>query len=244
MQGARCYQPGESFAFHLTLIGSIVQLLPYLLLSIPEMEAGGFGQRLEENGGKRGRFQVEQVVSVHPFTSESQVIYEAGKTRVQVPVISLHADEWGQYASQLNASQLTLRFVTPLRLIDREHLVKHLTFRPFIQRLLERFLALEHAYGNATLALPREEKEALLQQAEHITRIADHTIWIELTSHSNRQQRTTPISGLLGEVTFAGQLAPFLELLLVGEVLHIGKNVVKGSGKYHMVRQRLALTAV
>jgi hypothetical protein len=236
LEGARRYQPGEHFSFGMTLIGSIVQLLPYILLSLPQLEAGGLGHPLAENAGKRGRFQIEKVETYHPFTSERQTIYEEGQARVQAPAITILADTWTGQAAQLNQEHITLRFVTPLRLVHREHLVKQATFRPFIHRLLERYLALEHYYGNQQVTMEWAEREAYLHLAESVVCTEDHTTWLEFQSYSNRQKRSTPISGLLGEATFKGNLAPFLELLVIGELIHAGKNAVKGNGKYHIVR--------
>lgn len=236
MDGVRRYQPGESLSFGLTLVSNIIQLLPYILLSLPQFEQGGLGHPLAENQGKRGQFQVERVETSHPFTSERQVIYEEGQTRVQAPAITVSAEEWTRRAQQLDQSRVTLRFVTPLRLVDREHLVKKPIFRPLIHRLLERYLALEHHYGNQQVSITWEEKEAYLRQAEAVVCTDDHTTWLEFQSYSNRQKRSTPISGLLGEATFEGNLAPFLELLVAGELIHVGKNAVKGNGKYHIVR--------
>lgn len=238
LEGAKRYQPGESFSFGMTLIGNIMQLLPYIFLSLPQLEAGGLGHVLAENGEKRGRFQIEKVETYHPFTSARQTMYEEKKARVQAPAITVQAEEWFQQAAQLNQTQITLRFVTPLRLIHHEHLVKQIVFRAFIQRLLERYVALERYYGNQQTNLTWEERETYLYQAESVVCTNDHTSWLELTSHSNRQKRSTPIGGLMGEATFEGNLAPFLALLIVGELIHVGKNVVKGNGKYHIVRPR------
>ncbi len=43
------------------------------------------------------------------------------------------------------------------------------------------------------------------------------------------------IGGLVGTATFVGNLTPFLELLVIGELIHVGKNVVKGDGWYKIV---------
>lgn len=236
LEGAKRYQPGEPFSFGLTLIGSIVQLLPYILLSIPSLEEGGIGRPVQENAGQRGRFRIERIETVHPFTAERQTLYAEGQMQTQTPAITVEAEEWSRRAAQLDQARLTLRFLTPLRLVDREHLVKQARFRPLIHRLLERYLALEHHYGNPQASLSREEKEEYLNQSAQISCVADHTTWLEFQSYSQRQKRSTPISGLLGEATFEGDLAPFLALLVAGECLHVGKNAVKGNGKYHIVR--------
>ena len=120
LAGAKRYQPDEHFSFGLTLIGSVVQLLPYILLSIPGMENGGLGQPLYENRGQRGRFQIEHVECYHPFTGERQIIYQAGDLRAQAPLISVQPWECRERVSQLSREEITLQFITPMRLILRE----------------------------------------------------------------------------------------------------------------------------
>jgi len=235
LEGAKHYQPGECLAFGLTLIGSIVQLLPYIMLSIPQLETGGLGLRLDENKGQRGRFQVKRVECYHPFTEQRQTIYQEGDMRVDVPVITTQPQEHLARAAQLNKEQITLHFVTPLRLVYHRHLIQRATFSPFVQRLLERYLALECYHGRRELTLSREDKIAWLQQADKIQCSSDQTHWQELKSYSNRQRRTTPISGLIGTATFVGDLQPFLELLVLGELIHVGKDAVKGNGRYKIV---------
>src|SRR6266571_6390664 len=44
---ARRYEPGKELLFGLTLFGSIIQLLPYVMLSIDLLEAGGLGRKLD-----------------------------------------------------------------------------------------------------------------------------------------------------------------------------------------------------
>ncbi|GCF11253.1 CRISPR system precrRNA processing endoribonuclease RAMP protein Cas6 [Dictyobacter arantiisoli] len=233
-EGAHCYQPGEAFSFGMTLFGHIVNLLPYIMLSISELEAEGLGQRLNENAGRRGRFHVEQVEVIHPWTQQRQSIYTAGNPLVNTPIISVHVADCLERATQLNADSVTLTFLTPLRLVDREHLIKRAEFRPLLQRLLERYYALERHYGNAELILSKEERDQLLQQADAISCSNDQTIWQDLRSYSNRQKRATPIGGLIGQATFTGNLTELLPYLLIGELIHIGKNAVKGNGWYRI----------
>jgi hypothetical protein len=230
--GARYYRVGEHFSFGMTLIGNIVQLLPYILLSLPQFEANGVGHRLDENRGQRGRFRVERVQCVHPFTGQRQTIYEAGDLLVQVPVMTVQPQEVRERAAQLSKERITLHLITPLRLIDREHTVRQASFRPLMQRLLERYLALECYYGDQELVLAQEEKEDWLNLAESIQCSRDQTYWQELKSYSRRQKRSMPLGGLMGSATFEGDLAPFLDLLVMGELIHVGKSVVKGDGWY------------
>ncbi|MBO0782979.1 MAG: CRISPR system precrRNA processing endoribonuclease RAMP protein Cas6, partial [Ktedonobacteraceae bacterium] len=234
LDGARHYAVGETCSFGITLIGSIIQLLPYLMLSIKPFEAAGVGRRLEEHGGQRGQFHVERVESYHPFTGEQHIIYEAGDTKVQVPVITIDARERQQRIEQLHRVRITLRLLTPLCLIDQQRLVNPISFRPLIRRLLERTLALERHYGSTEATMEREERDAIARRAEAVRCVHDETQWTDLRSYSHRQRRTTPIGGLIGKVTFEGELEPFLPLLVLGELIHVGKDVVKGNGWYQI----------
>ncbi|MBV9258217.1 MAG: CRISPR system precrRNA processing endoribonuclease RAMP protein Cas6 [Ktedonobacteraceae bacterium] len=232
---ARYYQEGDYFTFGMTLIGTIVQLLPYILLSMKPLEMEGVGRRLDENHGQRGRFRVERVECYHPFTAQRQTIYAAGDLRIEVPVITVQPQDCAARASHLSKEQITLELITPLRLIDREHTVRQASFRPLMQRLLERSLALVRYYSDQEVTMTREEKSEWLNRADAIRCSNDQTRWVELKSYSNRQRRSTPIGGLIGSATFEGDLTPFLDLLVMGELIHVGKNVVKGDGWYKIV---------
>ncbi|MCB1036939.1 MAG: CRISPR system precrRNA processing endoribonuclease RAMP protein Cas6, partial [Acidobacteria bacterium] len=48
---------------------------------------------------------------------------------------------------------------------------------------------------------------------------------------SNRQQQRHRLQGLLGQITLAGDLEPFLPLLQSAEILHVGKNATMGLGR-------------
>lgn len=228
---ARRYELGETLQFGITLFGSIIQLLPYLMLSIGMLEAAGLGQRLAENHGQRGRFRIMTVENHNPLSSERRTLYTKGQQLFQVPTVAVTEDDIRQRATQLPDDCVTLTFLTPTRIVERQHLLYRAAFAPLIHRLLERLMALEKAYGEGT-SMTMEELWALVKQAEEIKCVEDYTRWADVKSYSNRQKRLTPIGGLVGQATFTGNLAPFLKYLIWGELIHIGKSCVKGDGWY------------
>ncbi len=42
------------------------------------------------------------------------------------------------------------------------------------------------------------------------------------------------MGGFVGEVTFAGNIGPFIPLIKVGEILHVGKGTSFGLGRYEI----------
>src|SRR5262249_9084620 len=70
----RRYEPGETLLFSMTLFGSIIQFLPYLMLSINTLEAAGLGPRIAENHGQRGRFRIMTVENYNPISGERRTL--------------------------------------------------------------------------------------------------------------------------------------------------------------------------
>jgi len=231
---ARHYEPGEQLIFGITLFGSIVQLFPYIIMATKTLEANGLGRRLSENQGQRGRFKIKQIESYNPVSAERQVIYKAGKPLVETPTLSVSSTDVSIRAGTLPAKRITINYLTPTRILFKEKLVHHAAFRPLIQRLLERLTALERAYGLEEAVGLTDRWRELVELADHIECSDDTTQWEEVKSYSRRLLHTTPISGIQGRATFQGDLAPFHELLVWGELIHVGKNAVKGNGWYRI----------
>lgn len=234
---ARLYEPGEQLVFGITLFGNIVQLFPYIIMASQTLEAIGLGRKLEANKGQRGRFTIKQIESYHPMTKERQVLYREGKARVDAPTFSVTPADVITRAHALPNERITINFLTPTRVLFQDKLVHHAAFRPLILRLLERLTALEQTYGdghsqeNASLIASHDDIGEL---AKDVQCIEDTTYWDDLHSYSRRLHRTTPIGGIMGKATFAGHLAPFRELLTWGELIHVGKNTVKGNGWFKL----------
>jgi CRISPR/Cas system endoribonuclease Cas6 (RAMP superfamily) len=53
---------------------------------------------------------------------------------------------------------------------------------------------------------------------------------------SGRQKKRIEMGGLVGKVTYEGDLTDYLPLLALGELIHVGKGTVFGNGQYEIVR--------
>lgn len=230
--GPHRYAPGDCIHFGISVFGSAGKLFPYLVMAVQHLEQDGLGRKLAELNGRRGRLHIIEIAAINPLTNEQQVLYSDGQTQVQTPDITVGAAEVTTYAESLPDDRLTLQLLTPLRLVDQKKLVKQLVMRPFIQRLIKRLEEISLAYGEGQIEIDRD---AMMTVAEQVRVIEDGTRWADVVSYSSRQRRRTPIGGLLGHATLAGDLAPLRELLVWGSLIHVGKNAVKGDGWYQIV---------
>ena len=49
---------------------------------------------------------------------------------------------------------------------------------------------------------------------------------------SGRQGKKVPMQAVRGEITYSGNIRHWLQLLNIGQYLHVGKNTTFGFGKY------------
>lgn len=222
---------GERFAFHLTLVGDAQRFLPYFVLAVPEMGRVGVG-------AGRGRFALRRIVAER-LNGAEEVILDEGETVLR-PNFSVqsHSDVLARAAGLLPEGdpqqilELRMRFLTPMRLVWNEHLVKTPDFAILFARLLERVDELAQQFAGA----PRrahEERIHFSQLALQVRLIEQDTRWVEVSSGSSRTGTQTWISGWVGSARFAAPRWVWRELLpwlVWGEAVQVGKDTVKGNG--------------
>jgi len=234
------YEQGETFTFCLSLIGTSTKLFPYVIRSFQEMERSRFGHPLTELKGRRGQFSIREVRTHHPFTEERQILWEKGSTRPQKPQLVVTQDDVAKRAEQLPIDHVAINFLSPTRLILGNHLLYHPKFEALILRLIDRLEQLHCEYGehganrpNTSFSVREQYHEAAIQ-AKEIQLTRDETHWVDIKSYSARIKQVTPIGGFVGRASFEGDMTKLRELLVWGEVLHVGKNAVKGDGLYQI----------
>ncbi|MGH2501914.1 MAG: CRISPR system precrRNA processing endoribonuclease RAMP protein Cas6 [Ktedonobacterales bacterium] len=241
-------EAGQTYTFAVTLFGNAVRYFPYLALSLPTVAALGIGRPLREHRGRRGRPQIARIEAVQPFSGEREALYRAGEQAAEAPTLAITRTVVAARAAALPSDRLSVRFITPTRLVGAGRLLARPDARTLILRLGERLEALEQAYGQPYGQAPgrmyvledgegeaaherrRERYLALERLARDIQVVEDETRWVEVTSYSSRQRQSMPIGGFVGQATLEGDLGPLRELLVWGEVAHVGKNAVKGDG--------------
>jgi len=231
------YEPGEELRFGLTLYARALQLFPYIVMAMMEMQERGIGRRTRHEGGhwRRGTFTLQRVWTENPLTGEQQPVISEGDRVVQVPDLPVtHRQVLSWAADAVPGGRVRVAFMTPTRLIERGKLVKphSFRFRPFFQRLLDRVEALSQVFTDTP---QKFDFPSLIAAAAEVRTVENTLCWEELRSYSTRQRRDTPTSGLMGQVAFeADDWSPFLPWIGWGQYIHVGKDAVKGNGWYEV----------
>ncbi len=226
---------GDQFHFEFVLIGNAIRLFPYVALSSPILEANGLGRPQRENAGKRGKFIIREIVALAEDGSEAQRIYTHEQRQVAQMPTSATPQYIQEHAAKLSSSSLSVQFLTPTRLIADKKLVHTPQPEVLVRRLAERLDALEREYAPEFQDHSGSGRWREVVESCQMSLAQWNGNWIEARSFSTRQQRSLPISGFVGQATFAGDISQELrELLAWGELLHAGKDVVKGNGWYQI----------
>jgi len=218
------YRPNETIEFRFTLIGRGIDYLPYFLVSFSELGEIGIGKG-------RGRFQLSEVIADSGSDKDGRV-YSHDTAMVNNLNTALSFSDINQESDKWSKDQIALHFQTPTRILNEGQLSDELPFHVFIQRLIGRISALSYFHCGESLEMDFKE---FISKAMQVETIESNLYWHDWTRYSNRQDRQMKLGGLLGKITYKGDLEPFLPFIALGQYTHIGKNVTFGLGKYCII---------
>jgi hypothetical protein len=217
------YLPGEALTFDFIAVGEAIHYLPYFIVAFRELSEGGFGIN-------RARCTLSALEALD-LRGEVAAVYTSSEGIVRPPQANLTWQALAARAASLAGIQeLTIRYLTPTMLKAEGAVVTVPHFHHLIKRLRDRIHALSYFYCGQALALDFKE---LGRQAERVKAVAIKSRWID-RSRQTRKGVSQDLSGFIGEVTYRGDLEPFLSLLLLGEYVHVGKNAAFGNGWYQL----------
>ncbi|HEX16511.1 MAG TPA: CRISPR system precrRNA processing endoribonuclease RAMP protein Cas6 [Deltaproteobacteria bacterium] len=214
LEDRRNYSPGEQFEVFLTLICRGIDYLPYFLFAFGEMGKKGIGRG-------RGKFEL-----VEARTTAGEAVYMDGTVRSPASV------RWGDIIDGPPPAELTLKFLTPLRVRYRERLCSDLEFHVLIRSLLRRISLLSFFHCGQEL---KADFRGFITQAQNVRTVRNHLVWHDWLRYSHRQRAKLKFGGLMGEITFKGDFRPFWPFLRLGEWIHAGKGTSFGLGRYEIV---------
>jgi len=215
------YSSSEVLQFNLVLIGRAIDYFPYFIFSFEELGKIGIGKG-------RQKYELVRVSSLKD--SNGEVIYSSGRGILSSNIlISTFKEIKEKVSTWKGKDRLKVRLLTPLRIKHGGRLINNLPFDFLIQSILIRSKALSyHLEENEELEIDFNE---IMAQAKNGIEIIDSKFfWKNLRRYSQRKNLFMNLGGLLGEISYQGELYKFLPFLLLGQELHLGKATSFGFG--------------
>ena len=227
------WQAGEPLRFGLGLIGQGITYMPYFVLAFQNLGRQGLGSR-------RKQAKLTQVVAVEADGNGQAPLWHADRLR----------HDWatcGQWHAQdietpdRVTPALTLHFHTPTRLKHRGHYVQETPpFHVVFRTLLRRVSSLSYFYAGQPWDV---DYRGWIEQAKQVDVAEAQISWQNWERYSTRQRQRMNLGGVVGSVTYRSDasngldmgLSPFLPLLRLGELIHVGKGAVFGNGQYEVI---------
>lgn len=218
------FQQGDQLTFGLVLIGKSISFLPYFVYTFDQLGRMGLGRG-------RGKFELTKVYAMDDlFKQDKTQVYDS-----QSQILNGNYKVWNfeDVRSLLplnNSESIRIQLVTPLRIVQKKKLVDNLPFDLFVRTLLRRISLLGRIHCESDWDLPYQE---IIEQAEQDVHMVESDLtWVDWERYSTRQKKRMKLGGIIGTITYEGQLPPFLPFIYLGQFIHIGKNTTFGLGKY------------
>jgi len=218
-ENKRVYEPKEKFYFDLILIGKSISYLPYFILVFSELGQMGLGR------GK-GKFKLQEIwhKDMKIYSDESKALKKIEPESIEIPeYINLDKD-------MVEDEEVTIEFITPVRLKYHRDLVVKLEFFILITNLLRRLNLLNYFHGDARQ--PGWDHKQLIELARQVEIKYDCLSWYDWERYSGRQKTRLKLGGLKGRITYWGKIGRFRPWLKAGEIFHVGKATAFGLGEY------------
>lgn len=175
-------------------------------------------------GTPRGHFALEQA----RIAGRDAPFLETGAGLRAWPE-PLREDEcpWTQPAG---SDELDVRLLTPLRIKNDDDVCRQApALDLLLRRLYGRMTQLCEAAGERVPPV-RVPTPAELRHAASLRPVASELSWLEVRRRSSRTQQKMQFGGLVGWLRFRGELAPYRELLALGEIMQLGGKTTFGFG--------------
>lgn len=211
------YHKDDELIFTLSLLGEASMYASELIHVLIE-------QRIFHLGAKRIPFRLLSVI--HGSTYQEIWDEKTAKTRIRNLLSCSICPE------KLVTEWLSIQFQTPLRIRRRGKLVTAIDFPTIIRNITARLNELTASYGGF---VHTQEIEQICELAKDIQQVSSVIRCYEMKRYSNKINEKMDFTGVLGTVTFQGNLTPFTPWLHAAHVLHIGRNTTFGCGKLELV---------
>lgn len=221
---SQIYERKQEFGCNLLLIGRAIPEFPQFVTAFKQMGERGFGVR-------QGTFFLKEVIGQHLLSNSSQRVYSDATGLTGETDFTFQLNDLLQ-TYQLPHSKLNrvhIKFLTPTRIKSSGAFGSPFNFKVFVQTLLTRISNIAYNYCDQTRSLNFRH---LVDLAQPVKVVTENVPRRQEPRFQAQDELEMFLGGYVGEITYAGDLAPFWPWLKVGEIIHVGKNSAFGLGQY------------
>lgn len=218
------YRENEELAFELTLVGNSIDYFPYFVYAFNALGKIGF-----KKGD--GKFELQKVY-VEQVGGDPDIVYSSEDKSLINRSYYLDLGKLFASANSENIQTISLRLITPMRLKFNEAISPSLEFHILLRNLLRRISLLSYFHCGMELDL---DFKGLIDRSKEIKIQNSNLKWFDWERFSLRQNTKMKMGGLIGSITYEGDLKEFLPFILIGEYIHVGKGTSFGLGKYKII---------
>lgn len=223
LSGDRIVKQNDTLTFNLILIGRAVDYLPYFILTFTELGKQGIGKN-------RSKFILEKIEALD-INGEGKSVYTSEDGVFQNDYPLLEASQLNQAESNNGNRQIEIEFLTPFRVRFDGKITDDIEFHVIFRNLLRRVSSLQYFHCGRELEC---DYKAYIEDAEKIKTVSNDLQWFDWERYSTRQKQKMTLGGVLGNVKYEGNLRPFMQILKLGEHIHLGKGTSFGLGQYRI----------
>jgi len=205
---------GNAWKFGLRLFGRAIDHFPYIAYALMELGKNGLGK-------ERIKFNIEKIIQA----DNPNPIFESGSNRIS----TLKRQYLQVDYENLRRTSITIQFLTPARLRIGGNEARKVNFSEIIRSAIRRLTILTYFYGIPSADIVKTSE--LVGKSTKIVTKRDETKWFEFERYSGRQSRKISLGGLVGKISFAGELGQFYPILAFTQITNIGKATSFGFGR-------------
>jgi hypothetical protein len=182
-------------------------------------------------GRGRGKYHLQEVEAVHPLSGDRERIYSATDEMVCHSQLEVGFQDIERRAEEIPGDTVILRFLTPTRIKHQGSFISQPPFHVIVRNVLRRVSSLYYFHCGEPWKFAYR---GTIERAKEIRSAELDTRWVDWERYSGRQKTRLKMGGFVGEAVYEGDLTEFRPLLLLGQLVHIGKARVFGNGRYEI----------
>lgn len=225
---AGTYTRGDELELMMVLVGRAHEHLRWVLAGLAKAGRRGVGP--ERNAGPLGGcFKVSGIEAIGPGGAPTRCD-GTDAAGVSTSPWRFPDDFQAPAPAWCTAGSFTVEFRSPTLVPRKPASRGSLEFSDLITTLGKRVSVLSMAYGDRHL-IDYQEHCALKAAADGVRVAARGCQWDQWTRRSEKQQRSFTLGGWSGWVRYQGDVTPFVPLLRLGGLLHVGDHTIRGFGE-------------